>query len=190
MDNKPIVFRSQDSDIIIEFSKEKVNRTFSFAQSDTEDRYLYTMIFKNILGNILKVINVSDCEMYILLDNIYNFIYTNSESMSVSLSCKQSTGQFFILSIDTSLIEPELYANQFAVQLPFTRSTQRKNIFKLYQHYNETLISILSFEISNSIAEFANCIYEICIQGLDIPEEQKSEVRTNIGTLLRPDFLL
>jgi len=82
---EPVVFRSQNQDIIIEFQKEKVNRVFSFAKTDEEDRYLYTMIFKNILGSIIKVIQLSDCEMYILLDNIYNFIYTNSDNMSVSL---------------------------------------------------------------------------------------------------------
>jgi len=70
-------------------------------------------------------------------------------------------------------------------------SIKRKNIFKIYEHISESLVSVLSFEISNSIPEFANCIYEICIQGMDIPREQLSEITaTNIGTLLKPDFLL
>ena len=50
--SEPIVFRSQDQDIIIEFQKEKVNRVFSFAKTDEEDRYLYTMILTNV-RNIL-----------------------------------------------------------------------------------------------------------------------------------------
>ena len=188
---EPVVFRSQNQDIIIEFQKEKVNRVFSFAKTDEEDRYLYTMIFKNILGSIIKVIQLSDCEMYILLDNIYNFIYTNSDNMSVSLSCKDSVGKSYIFVIDTDIIEPEIFAEYNSCQLHHTLSIKRKNIFKIYEHISESLVSVLSFEISNSIPEFANCIYEICIQGMDIPREQLSEITaTNIGTLLKPDFLL
>jgi len=188
---EPVVFRSQNQDIIIEFQKEKVNRVFSFAKTDEEDRYLYTMIFKNILGSIIKVIQLSDCEMYILLDNIYNFIYTNSDNMSVSLSCKDSVGKSYIFVIDTDIIEPEIFAEYNSYQLSHTLSIKRKNIFKIYEHISESLVSVLSFEISNSIPEFANCIYEICIQGMDIPREQLSEITaTNIGTLLKPDFLL
>ena len=189
--NEPVVFRSQDQDIIIEFQKEKVNRIFSFAKSDEEDRYLYTMIFKNILGSIIKVIQLSDCEMYILLDNIYNFIYTNSDTMSISLSCKDSIGKSYIFVVDTDIIEPDIFVEYNSYQLPHTLSIKRKNIFKIYEHISESLVSVLSFEISNSIPEFANCIYEICIQGMDIPREQLSEITaTNIGTLLKPDFLL
>ena len=38
---QPIIFESQNKDIKIEFTKEKVNRNFSFAKTDSEDRYLY-----------------------------------------------------------------------------------------------------------------------------------------------------
>ena len=189
--SEPVVFRSQDQDIIIEFQKEKVNRVFSFAKSDEEDRYLYTMIFKNILGSIIKIIQLSDCEMYILLDNIYNFIYTNSDNMSVSLSCKDSVGKSYIFTIETDYIEPELFAYRESIQLPMSKSIKAKNIFRVHEYISEYMVSVLSFEISNSIPEFANCIYEICIQGMNIPREQLSEITaTNIGTLLKPDFLL
>lgn len=189
--SEPIVFRSQNQDIIIEFQKEKVNRVFSFAKTDEEDRYLYTMIFKNILGSIIKVIQLSDCEMYILLDNIYNFIYTNSDNMSISLSCKDSIGKSYIFTIDIEYIEPELFAYRESTQIPISKSIKVKNIFRIHEYISESIVSVLSFEISNSIGEFANCIYEICIQGMDIPREQLSEITaTNIGTLLKPDFLL
>ena len=146
---QPIIFESQNKDIRIEFTKEKVNRTFSFAKSDQEDRYIYTLVFKDILGTIIKVINLSDCEMYILLDNIYNFLYNKSETMTVSLSCKDATGQFLIFTIDTIIEDPELFAEYDKHQFSFMTSTIRKNIFKIYQHFNDTLVSILSFEISN-----------------------------------------
>ena len=187
---QPIIFESQNKDIKIEFTKEKVNRNFSFAKTDSEDRYLYTMIFKNTLDTIIKIIKLSDCEMYILLDNLYHFLYNQSETLSVSLSCKESTGQFMIFTIDTEYIEPELYACPNSIQLSFTKSIMIKNIFKVYQHYNENLVSILSFDISNSIPQFANCIYQICIQGLNLDELDSEITATNIGTLIKPDFLL
>lgn len=187
---QPIIFESQNKDIRIEFTKEKVNRTFSFAKSDQEDRYIYTLVFKDILGTIIKVINLSDCEMYILLDNIYNFLYNKSETMTVSLSCKDATGQFLIFTIDTIIEDPELFAEYDKHQFSFMTSTIRKNIFKIYQHFNDTLVSILSFEISNSIPDLANSIYQICIQGLDLDKLDSEITATNIGTLIKPDFLL
>lgn len=182
MDNNPVVFISQNKDIIIEFTKEKVNRNFSFAKSDSEDRYIYTLIFKNMVGTVVKEIKLSDCEMYILLDNIYYFIQSHSETLSVSLSCKESVGTSYIFIIETEY--PEIQSiNNF-------KSIVSKNIMKILQLNGETLIPILSFEVSNSIAEFANCIYDICIKDTDIEDNNSDISITNIGTLIKPHFLL
>lgn len=189
--NDPIIFKSQNKDIIIEFTKEKVNRNFSFAKTDEEDRYLYTMTFKNILGSVLEIIKLSDCEMYILLDNLYNFINTNSNNMTVSLSCKDSIGKLYIFNIDTEYFEPEYFAYRNSAQGSLKRFFEIKNTFKIYKYISDNVFSTLTFEISNSIPEFANCIYEILIQGMNISRDELSEVtKTNIGNLIKPDFLL
>ena len=187
--NTPIVFISQNKDIIIEFTKEKVNRNFSFAKSEQEDRYLYTLTFKNYLGTIIKIIKLSDCEMYILLDNIYNFIYNKETTLTVSLSCKETTGEQLIFMIDSEIVEPELIAEYGCIQVPAIYK-YNKNIFTIFQILNETVIKTISFEISNSIAEFANCIYNICIEGTDYISIPDDIVYTNIGRLIKPDFLL
>lgn len=181
-------FISQDKDIVIIFQKEKVNRTFSFAKTDEEDRYLYTMIFKNMVGTVLKIIQLSDCEMYILLDNIYYFLQSHNNNMTVSLSCKDSIGQFYIFTIDTYYEEEQKISqlNSFS-NMKYVIS---KNIFKIYQHLGDTLTSIISFDISNSLPEFANCIYNICIEGISNIDIESGITPTNIGTLIKPDFLL
>lgn len=189
--NDPIIFKSQNKDIIIEFTKEKVNRNFSFAKTDEEDRYLYTMTFKNILDSVLEIIKLSDCEMYILLDNLYNFIHTNSNNMTVSLSCKDSIGKLYIFNIDTEYFEPECIAYRNSAQGSLKHCFETKNTFKIYKYISDNVFSTLTFEISNSIPEFANCIYEILIQGMNISRDELSEVtKTNIGNLIKPDFLL
>lgn len=185
--NEPIQFISQDKDIIIIFQKEKVNRIFSFAKTDEEDRYLYTMIFKNMMGTILKIIQLSDCEMYILLDNIYYFLQSHNDNMTVSLSCKNSTGQFYIFTIDTYYENQELLQSNSFLNM---KSIIGKNIFKIYQHLGDTLTTIISFDISNSLPEFANCIYNICIEGISNINNESDIIPTNIGTLIKPDFLL
>lgn len=168
MENR-VIFKSQNNDIIIEFIKEKVNRSFSFAKNNSEDRYLYHMIFMNNLGTIIKDIKISDCEMYILMDNIYNFIWYGLDSTSISLSCKDSIGEMFIYTIET---ENTISDNN---------STNVKNIFKVMQYIDEILIPIISFEISNSIVDFLNCIYNICIEDTINNEEI---VYTNTGDIV------
>lgn len=173
MENK-IIFRSQNNDIIIEFIKEKVNRSFSFAKNNSEDRYLYHMVFMNNLGTIIKDIKISDCEMYILMDNIYNFIWYGLDSTSVSLSCKDSIGETFIYTIETENI------------ISNTNFNNVKNIFKVMQYIDEVLIPIISFEISNSIVDLLNCIYDICIEGAIDKEEI---IYTNTGnTIIDPKY--
>lgn len=183
--NIPIIFKSQNRDIIIKFTKEKVNRTFSFAKSNEEDRYIYTMIIENSIGTIIKVITLSDCEMYILLDNLYYFLYSNNETMTFSISCKNSIGTSFIFTIENGYLLPE--NNNQVISLFDSKLGQ--SIFKIHQYLNDTIVPIISFDISNSIPEFINCIYQICIQGLNISESEEYTA-TNIGKLIKPDFLL
>ena len=181
IDNK-IVFNSQENDIVVEFKKEKVNRTFSFAKNDSEDRYLYTMKFMNRLGTTLKEIQLSDAEMYMLLDNMYSFISLNLDSIFLSLSCKDSTGINYILSIESvEFNEPITLDNIFKL---------KKNIFKLSENNGDTLNSIIVFEISNTIAEFIDCVYNICIKDRNDISSDEKILYDNIGTLIKPDFLL
>lgn len=180
---KPIIFRSQDNSVDIEFTKEKINRNFSFAKTDEEDRYMYTMIIKNAIGTIIKVINLSDCEMYILLDNLYFFLQSKNETMTFSLSCKDSIGTSFIFTLES------LYFQDDTNITHLFHSIIGQSIFKIHQFLNDTIVPIISFDISNSIPEFINCIYEICIQGLDISNDEYYTA-TNIGKLIKPDFLL
>lgn len=169
-----IIFKSQNNDIIIEFTKEKVNRSFSFANNNSEDRYLYHMIFKNNLNTIIKDIKVSDCEMYTLMDNIYNFIWYHLDSVSIGLSCKDSIGEMFIFMIDSQ------------TNITDNNSSNIKNTFKVMQYIDESLITLISFEISNSIIDLLNCIYNICINSENNIEEI---IYTNTGdVIIDPDY--
>lgn len=177
-----ITFFSQDNSIVIEFKKEKVNRTFSFAKNDSEDRYLYTMKFMNNLGTTIKEIQLSDAEMYMLLDNVYSFISLNLESIFLSLSCKDSTGINYILSIETIIPDTQItIENMFEY---------KKNVFKLSEVSADNLTTIITFEISNTIAEFVDCVYNICIKDRNDISSDENITCDNIGTLIKPNFLL
>ena len=66
---------TDDRNIVIEFEDTKKITLF---QNNFAD-YICTIRFKNILGRVIKEINMTELKVGVLIDNIYYFLETNQE---------------------------------------------------------------------------------------------------------------
>ena len=148
MDTAYTTFITQDNDYIIELSKRR--SIFS------PNRIICNITFKNILGITILSLNISDIEIVNIIDNIYaynefggNIIY------SINVESSDMTHYFIGFSTEQS--------NNFLNGLSF----ETKDILTIYAYRNETMMKILSFNVSNSLESFCNTLYDVFIEDID-----------------------
>lgn len=139
-DNLKSIFTSYNKDIIIEMSRKKINR---FSSDIIDMNYMCSIVFKNSLGNILKELIISEIDVGILIDNIYNFLENTVTDCIIHFN-----------SSDTRCIDNTIQLSHEINEIGFHR-----DIFSLYNYMDDQLIKVLSFDITNSLVEFVDMLY-------------------------------
>lgn len=149
--DKHNVFISTDKDYIIELERKNLN-LFSFGSDDNSLKYLCIMRFKNNLGVVIKEITISDLTASIFIDNIYNFLEFGSMDCYFHFNASNSTLEEYAVKI---------YLEPFDIKIDGQyRSYSYKQIFQLFSYYDERLIPIVSFDISDNLVELIDKIYD------------------------------
>lgn len=143
MNNEDIVytFKTIDNNYIIEFIKKE--------KSFFNTSYEFTCIinFKNIYGTLLKSISLNNIELSKLLDNLQMYLMLDQSIYFHIYSPDGFGNDHYIIGLSTEYNDKILFW---------------KNIFTLYGYYNESIIKILSFDISGNLDELIDNIYNIC----------------------------
>ena len=108
------------------------------------NRVICNITFKNILGITILSLNISDIEIVNIIDNIYAY---------------NEFGGNIIYSINTESSDMTYYSIGF--------STEQSNNLTIYAYRNETMMKILSFDITNSLESFCNTLYDVFIEDID-----------------------
>lgn len=148
-DNTHATFISEDNDIIIDMDR-SVRKVF-FSENNGFD-YFCTLTFKNNLGVVLKQIVISELDVSILIDNIYNLLEGRMNEVYVHFNSYDSSCIDIAIKIET---------NANMVQQSYYQT------FTLYNYINQQLIPILNFNIIDNIVEFVELLYSTFLIDLD-----------------------
>ena len=148
MDTAYTTFITQDNDYIIELSKRR--SIFS------PNRVICNITFKNILGITILSLNISDIEIVNIIDNIYAYNEFGG-NIIYSINAESSDMTYYSIGFSTE------QSNNFLNELSF----ETKDILTIYAYRNETMMKILSFDITNSLESFCNTLYDVFIGDLD-----------------------
>lgn len=140
-------FITQDNDYIIEFYL--INNFFY------SDRKIFNLVFKNILGNTLASINISDMNFFILLDTIYEFNENNEFNSDVISLVSIEKDYTYFIGFDTLIIYDK------------NNIPSSKDIFTLYSYCDDIMIKVLSFDITDTLNYFLDLLVNIYYDNID-----------------------
>lgn len=140
-------FITQDNDYIIEFYL--INNFFY------SDRKIFNLVFKNILGNTLASINISDMNFFILLDTIYEFNENNEFNSDVISLVSIEKDYTYFIGFDTLITYDK------------NNIPSSKDIFTLYSYCDDNMIKVLSFDITDTLNYFLDLLVNIYYDNID-----------------------
>lgn len=129
----------------------------------SSDRIICFITFKNNLGITIASIKFPDYELVNLIDNIYAYLSISDNIMYTLKSYNDINGIIYSIGLST-----EYSFNSF------------KRYFTLYSYQDDTMIKILSFEITNTLDEFTDLLYEFFIESSDILNEDTKKELMNL----------
>lgn len=140
-------FITQDNDYIIEFYL--INNFFY------SDRKIFNLVFKNILGNTLASINISDMNFFILFDTIYEFNENNEFNSDVISLVSIEKDYTYFIGFDTLITYDK------------NNIPSSKDIFTLYSYCDDIMIKVLSFDITDTLNYFLDLLVNIYYDNID-----------------------
>ena len=100
--------------------------------------------------------NISDIEIVNIIDNIYAYNEFGG-NIIYSINAESSDMTYYSIGFSTE------QSNNFLNGLSF----ETKDILTIYAYRNETMMKILSFNVSNSLESFCNTLYDVFIEDID-----------------------
>lgn len=136
---------TDDRNIVIELEDRKKITLFKNNFAD----YICTIRFKNILGRVIKEINMTELKVGVLIDNIYYFLETNQEVYCYIESTSINTPDCIIsINLEECIIDGKQYW---------------KDILSIYDYIDGNMIPRIKTDISNSKVDFIDKLYNLYI---------------------------
>jgi hypothetical protein len=149
-------YTSENKDIILELNSKYT--IFS------KDRIICNIVFKNNIGTILANVKLPDYELINLIDNIYAFLYIQDNIMYTIRSYTDIDCKSYTVGLST----------EYDLQYGFLNNTPKRYI-SLYTYQDELMIKILSFEVTHTLDELTDLLYEYFIEN-NLSDDTKKEV--------------
>ncbi len=150
---------TENRDIVLELNSKST--IFS------KDRIICNIVFKNNIGTILADIKFPDYELINLIDNIYAFLDISDNIMYTLKSYNDIDCKIYSIGLSTEYNNPMEYYSPYDLNI--------KRYLSLYSFYEDTMIKILSFEVTHTLDELTDLLYEFFIDSC-LPEDTKKNI--------------
>lgn len=188
-DDDNMEWRSPDKQFIFEIKR--YDSMFSMDGS----RYRIELIIKDILGVIITQISFSELDAIRILDSINVFLYDmdNQTLSDMSIYIDPNNGRLetnILYMIRDDILRSEFYNNPYYVNEMTGTYRDVKFELRKYSPYQETIIPILTFYISNEeLNDFMFAIYFTCLIDIEIPTEYISSMEYIVQNLVDYGYL-
>lgn len=188
-DDDNMEWRSPDKQFIFEIKR--YDSMFSMDGS----RYRIELIIKDILGVIITQISFSELDAIRILDSINVFLYDmdNQTLSDMSIYIDPNNGRLetnILYMIRDDILRSEFYNNPYYVNEMTGTYRDVKFELRKYSPYQETIIPILTFYISNEeLNDFVFAIYFTCLIDIEIPAEYISSMEYIVQNLVDYGYL-
>lgn len=158
-------------------------------------RYRIELIIKDILGVIITQISFSELDAIRILDSINVFLYDmdNQTLSDMSIYIDPNNGRLetnILYMIRDDILRSEFYNNPYYVNEMTGTYRDVKFELRKYSPYQETIIPILTFYISNEeLNDFMFAIYFTCLIDIEIPTEYISSMEYIVQNLVDYGYL-
>ena len=153
-----ITYTTENKDIVLELTSKST--IFS------KDRIFCNIVFKNNIGTVLADIKFPDYELINLIDNIYAFLYISNNIMYTLKSYNDINGRIYSIGLSTEYLVDGIY------NIP---TNNFKRFLSLYSYQDDMMVKILSFEVTYTLDELTDLLYEVFIEN-NLSDEIKKEV--------------
>jgi len=150
-----ITYTTENKDIVLELT----SKTTIFSK----DRIICNIVFKNNIGTVLADIKFPDYELINLIDNIYAFLYISDNIMYTLKSYNDINGRIYSIGLSSEYT------------MRYNGDTYTRRYLSLYSYQDDMMIKILSFEVTNTLDELTDLLYEFFIEN-NLSDEIKKEV--------------
>lgn len=188
-DDDNMEWRSPDKQFIFEIKR--YDSMFSIDGS----RYRIELIIKDILGVIITQISFSELDAIRILDSINVFLYDmdNQTLSDMAIYIDPNNGRLetnILYMIRDDILRSEFYNNPYYVNEMTGTYRDVKFELRKYSPYQETIIPILTFYISNEeLNDFMFAIYFTCLIDIEIPTEYISSMEYIVQNLVDYGYL-
>lgn len=150
LENKSASFITQDNDYIIELNRRK--------SIFKPNYFICNITIKNIFGNIIISLDLSDLDIVNIMDNIYAFFEFGGSVMYSASAYNQNMNQYtFEFSVEQSSL----------LSLFDGTKSPTRDIFTIYSYNNGIMTKVISINMADSLDYFVNLLYDTFFEDTD-----------------------